>query len=107
MRYLGVIVVCEVLVWIGLGWGLVVSLFADGSLLADAAVPVRTALLIVAAVQAFVPVYVYVDLRRRPDLDRLWLHAAVMPAVNVVGFLAYLAERSRQRDAASARNGTD
>jgi hypothetical protein len=57
-----------------------------------------------AAVAAFlvvelaIPLWVYYDLRRAPEgMSPLWVHAAVMPVLNILGLVAYLSERNRRR----------
>jgi hypothetical protein len=48
------------------------------------------------ASELLVPLGVSVDVRRRGgDVDPVWVHAAALPLVNVVGLLAYLEDRRR------------
>jgi hypothetical protein len=94
----------------GLGWvtaaevgGLVLlyavvvaSLLAGGGVLASLSWGLRTALLAFLTVELLVPLWVYRDLRRFPDrASALWVHATVVPVVNLLGLAAYLAERRR------------
>jgi steroid 5-alpha reductase family enzyme len=45
-----------------------------------------------------IPLGVYLDLRRRDDdPDRMWVHAAALPVVNLLGVIAYLEDRRRSR----------
>ncbi|QLD90005.1 hypothetical protein HWV07_13585 [Natronomonas salina] len=49
------------------------------------------------AVEMLIPLVVYVDLLRRPDdPDLEWVHATVMPVVNVLCAVAYFEERRRK-----------
>ena len=61
--------------------------------------PARIALLLVVLLELAVPIAVYVDVRRRDDdPDPIWVHAATMPVVNVLGVVAYIADRQRPRE---------
>ncbi len=43
-----------------------------------------------------IPVGVYLDLRRRTDdPDSMWIHAAALPVVNILGAIAYIEDRQR------------
>jgi hypothetical protein len=77
---------------------LAASLLGDGSFLASVSRPVRAAALAFVAVELAIPLWVYYDLRRAPEgTSALWVHAAVMPVLNLLGLVAYLAERRRRR----------
>jgi hypothetical protein len=55
---------------------------------------VRLLALAFLTVELLVPAWVYYDIRRRgEEEDRVWLHASVMPVVNLLVVLAYLAEQ--------------
>ncbi|MEF8808685.1 hypothetical protein [Natronomonas sp.] len=55
---------------------------------------VRLLALAFLAVELLVPAWVFYDVRRRGATDdRVWVHASVMPVVNLLAVLAYLAER--------------
>ncbi|MDS0281200.1 hypothetical protein [Haloarcula onubensis] len=59
----------------------------------------RLALLLVVLTEILVPLAVYVDVARRTDdPDWVWVHAATMPVVNLLGLLAYLDDRKRSRE---------
>jgi len=75
------------------------GLFGDGSFLASTSRPLRLALLAFLGVELAIPVLIYLDIRRLPDPpDEIWVHAAAMPVVNVLGALAYLERRKRRRE---------
>jgi hypothetical protein len=79
-----------------LGGLLVSSLFGGGSFLADTSRAVRAAALAFVIVEVAVPLYVLLDVRRRTDdPDRVWIHVAAMPVINLFALAAYLADRSR------------
>ena len=93
------LIVSELLFLVG-GFALVAaSLLGRTTYLTGYSVRLRLVALAFLVVELLVPLGVYLDLRRRPDdPDRTWLHAAVMPVVNVFGVLAYLEERRRKRE---------
>jgi predicted nucleic acid-binding Zn ribbon protein len=73
---------------------LVLSLFGGGSFLADTSRAVRAAALAFVVVELLVPLWILLDIRRRTDdPDRMWLHVAVMPVINLFALAAYLADR--------------
>lgn len=73
------------------------SLLGRSALLTGYSVRLRAAALVVLTVELLIPLGIYLDLRRRQDdPDTEWLHAAVMPVVNVFGLVAYLEGRRRQ-----------
>lgn len=97
----------EWLLWLWLAGeiGLLLALFAllsasllgETSLTASFSRPLRAGALAFVTVELMIPLVVYLDLRRRTDEPgTMWLHAAAMPLVNVLGFLAYLEERRRE-----------
>jgi len=60
---------------------------------------VRAVALFVVLVELVVPLAVYVDVARRDDdPDWVWVHVATMPAVNLLGLVAYLDDRKRSRE---------
>jgi hypothetical protein len=70
-----------------------------GTLDAGLSPPVRAVGLVVVFVELAVPIAVYVDVYRRPDdPDWVWVHAAMMPALNLLGAVAYLEDRRRSTD---------
>lgn len=74
---------------------LAVSELGGGSFLSSVSRPIRLALLAFLAVELLIPLWVWVDLRRRPERSNsLWVHAAAMPVVNIFGLFAYLADRN-------------
>jgi hypothetical protein len=73
----------------------VASVLAGGGVLGSLAWELRVALLSFLTVEVLIPLWVYWDLRRFPDAPALWVHAAVVPVVNLFGLVAYLAERRR------------
>ena len=78
---------------------LAASVFGGGSFLSSVSRPIRLALLAFLAVELLIPLWVWVDLRRRPDEGNShWIHAAAMPVVNLFGLVAYLADRSDDRN---------
>lgn len=83
-----------------LGWVLsvVVRSLLGGTAVLDAyAVGLRVTAAAFLAVEMLIPLVVYVDLLRRPDdPDLEWMHATIMPVVNVLGAVAYLEERRRR-----------
>ncbi|ESP89072.1 hypothetical protein [Candidatus Halobonum tyrrellensis] len=77
----------------------VVGVFGDGGLLASASGPVRLAAVAFVAAELLIPVWVFLDVRRRPEMRErgmLWVPAAAMPVLNVFGLAAYLVERDRK-----------
>ena len=75
------------------------SVFGDGTFLASVSRSLRLALLAFLAVELLIPIAIYLDMRRLPDPpDRVWIHAAAMPIVNLLGAVAYLDRRNRQLD---------
>jgi hypothetical protein len=71
------------------------SLLGWTDLLSSFSRSVRLAALGFLTVELLVPAWVYYDLRRRGAADEqgVWLHASVMPVVNLLAVVAYLAER--------------
>jgi hypothetical protein len=73
------------------------SLFGDGFFLADTSRTLRAAALGFVVFELLVPLWVYVDIRRQAEPpDRVWIHVAAMPVINLFGLVAYLVERSRR-----------
>jgi hypothetical protein len=48
-------------------------------------------------VELLVPAWLYYDIRKR-DGDRVWLHASVLPLVNLLAVGAYISERNARED---------
>jgi hypothetical protein len=79
-----------------IGCLLVLSLFGNGSFLADVSRSVRFVALSFIIVELLVPLCVYFDSRRRTDNpDLVWIHVAAMPVINLFALAAYFAGRSR------------
>lgn len=75
------------------------SLLGRTALLTGYSVELRLVALAFLLVEFCIPLGVAVDLRRRSDdPDVAWLHAAVLPVVNVFGVVAYLEDRKRSRE---------
>ncbi|MFC7136163.1 hypothetical protein ACFQRB_05545 [Halobaculum litoreum] len=73
------------------------SVFGAGTFLASTPFTVRVALLAFLVVELLIPIAVYLDMRRLDDPpDRVWIHAAAMPVVNLFGAIAYLDRRNRR-----------
>lgn len=72
------------------------SLLGRTTLLASFSRTARLLALGFLAVELLVPAWLYYDIRKR-DGDRVWLHASVMPVVNLLAVAAYLAERDAKR----------
>jgi len=54
----------------------------------------RVGALLVVLIELVIPLAVYVDVYRRPDdPDWVWVHAVMMPVLNLLGFVAYLLDR--------------
>jgi hypothetical protein len=86
----------EVALLVSIGCLLVLSLFGDSSFLADVSGPVRVLALGFIVVELLVPLWVDVDIRRRTDdPDRVRIHLAAMPVLNLFALAAYFADRSR------------
>jgi len=59
----------------------------------------RAAVLLALLVELVIPLAVYADVyRRTDDPDWVWVHAATMPVVNLLGLVAYLDDRKRSRE---------
>jgi hypothetical protein len=57
---------------------------------------VRAAALLFVLVEIAIPVGVYLDIRRQTDgPDAVWVHAAALPVINLLGVVAYLEARNR------------
>ena len=70
-----------------------------GTLGAGLSPVVRAAGLVIILVELAVPIAVFADVFRRPDdPDWVWVHAAMMPALNLLGAVAYLEDRRRSRE---------
>jgi hypothetical protein len=95
-RALLAMTVGEVALLVSIGCLLALSLFGGGSFLADTSRSVRTLTLGFVVVELLVPLWVYIDIRRRTDdPDRVWIHVAAMPVINLFALAAYFADRTR------------
>lgn len=57
----------------------------------------RLAALAFVAVELLIPAWIYYDVRRRPEAtSTIWVHAAAMPLVNLLGLFGYLEARRRE-----------
>lgn len=96
--YLWVLTAYEVValaVLIGL---LTASLVGRISLFSSVSRSIRIGAVVFLAIELLIPLWVYVDLRRRPDTSStLWMHVTAMPVINLFGFVAYLHERKREQ----------
>lgn len=74
--------------------GLVVaSLLGRTATFSTVSRPLRLAAAAFLTVEVLIPVWVFLDLRRRPDVDSFWIHVAAMPGINLFGLVAYLQQR--------------
>lgn len=56
----------------------------------------RVAAMAFLLVELAIPTWIYADIRRRPNgTSTIWVHAAMLPIVNLFGLLGYLEERRR------------
>jgi hypothetical protein len=91
--------VAELLTLVGAFVVVSASVLGWTTLLGSVSPTVRLLVLAFLAVELLVPAWVYYDIRRRgEEADRVWLHASVMPVVNLLVVLAYLAERDAKTD---------
>lgn len=60
--------------------------------------PLRIAAAAFLTVELLIPLWVYRDLRRRPDADAFWVHVAAMPGINLFGLFGYLQHRKLDDD---------
>jgi hypothetical protein len=72
---------------------LVASLTGDTTLFTSASRRLRLAGVAFLTVELLIPLWVFVDLRRRGESGSLWMHVAAMPGINIFGLFAYLQER--------------
>jgi len=57
---------------------------------------VRLGALMFVCLELLIPLGVFLDIRRRDDdPDTMWVHAAAIPLINLIGVLAYLEDRQR------------
>jgi len=82
---------------VGVAFVLVVDgVFGTGGFLTSASRPLQLGVLGFLALELLIPVGVYLDVRWNAlDMDHVWVHAAAMPVINVVGLIAYLEARKR------------
>lgn len=74
------------------------SLLGGQTFVSSYARSLQVALWVFLALELLCPVAVYLDMRRRGDeIDVVWLHAVMLPLVNVFGLIGYLADRRRHR----------
>ncbi len=77
---------------------LAASLFGEGSLLSTVSRQVRIIALGLLTVELLIPLFVYLNLRRSPHRsDTIWIHIAAMPLLNILGLMAYLADRNQNQ----------
>jgi len=98
-RFLLVFVVSESLLLGYLAVTLALGFTGSGGVFPSLGPVIRVAVLSVVLLELAVPLAVYVDVRRRTDdPDPVWVHAAMMPVVNILGLVAYLEARERSRE---------
>jgi hypothetical protein len=96
--YLWALTAYEFVVLIVLVGLLTASLIGWTSLFSSLSRPVRIGAVVFLTIELLIPLWVYVDLRRRPDTSSaLWIHVTAMPVINLFGFIAYLHERKRKQ----------
>ena len=78
-----------------LGWLLIESLTGRATFLSSVSRQLRLGALAFVVVELLVPLWVYLDLRRRDDSGTMWVHVAAMPLLNLFGLVAYLDYRRR------------
>jgi hypothetical protein len=89
--------IAEVGALVAVGCLLALSLFGGGSFLADTSRLVRALALGFVLIEVLVPLWIYVDIRRRTDdPDRAWIHVGAMPVINLFGLAAYLTTRPEE-----------
>lgn len=77
---------------------LTASLIGWTSLFSSLSRAIRIGAVVFLTVELLIPLWVYVDLRRRPDTSStFWVHVTAMPVINLIGFIAYLHERKREQ----------
>ena len=75
------------------------STLGGGSFLTTVSHQMRLIAMGVLAIQVLIPLFVYFDIRRRPNgSDPIWIHVAAMPVLNIFGLIAYLEDRSRTQN---------
>ena len=95
-RLLAAFVVPELVLLATAGVLLAISFGRSSGLFTSISPAVRAAALLFVLVEIAIPVGVYLDIRRRSDNpDMVWVHAAALPVINVLGVLAYLEDRKR------------
>ncbi|MFT4885569.1 MAG: hypothetical protein ACI8U4_003095 [Natronomonas sp.] len=75
----------------------VASLLGRTTLLVSFSSTARLLALGFLSVELLVPAWLYYDIRKR-DGDRVWLHASVLPVVNLLAVAAYISERNARED---------
>lgn len=79
-------------------WLLAASLARRTTLLSSGSRPVRIGAVAFLTVELLIPLWVLLDLRRRPDdPGHFWMHVAATPGINIFGLLAYLQTRELER----------
>jgi hypothetical protein len=73
------------------------SLLGRTALLTSFSRTIRLLALGFLTVELLVPAWLYYDIRKRGG-DRVWLHASVMPVVNLLAVAAYVSERNARED---------
>lgn len=88
----------EIAVLVGLFGLLAASLLGRTAALSYVSRQVRMGALVFLTVELLIPLWVFFDLRRRPDdPGHFWMHVAAMPGINLFGLLAYLQDRKLKR----------
>lgn len=60
---------------------------------------IRIAAVAFLLVELAIPTWIYLDIRRRPGTtSTIWVHAAMLPIVNLFGLVGYLEERRRLQE---------
>ena len=79
-------------------WLLAASLVGHTTLFSSVSRQVRLGAVAFLTVELLIPLWVFFDLRRRPnDSGHFWMHVAAMPGINIFGLLAYLQARKLER----------
>lgn len=89
----------ELLLVVALFWLLAASLLGETTLLSSMSRTIRLGAVAFLAVELLIPLWVFFDLRRRPDdPGSFWMHVAAMPGINIFGLLAYLQARKLEQE---------
>ncbi len=95
-RVLHLLLVPELVAIAAIVLALVYSLVAETTLFSSYSRSLRLALAAVLSTDLLAPLAVYLDMRLSGrEVDAVWIHAAALPLVNVIGVAAYLVDRDR------------